>query len=100
MMLLFSVAIMTHFFVKNRLERALVVVSNWCQHNFININVGKTRYCIYGLRSKVNLDSETSLKFGNQQINKCHQYKYLGVHLDECMNLNSNFNAIFKKILL
>ena len=40
---------------------------------------------------------DISLKFGNQQIIKCHQYNYLDVHLDECMNPNSNFNAIFKK---
>ena len=27
----------------------------------------------------------------------CGQYNYLGVLLDECLNLNANFNQIFKK---
>ena len=31
------------------------------------------------------------------EILKCRQYNYLGVILDECMNLVSNVNAIFKK---
>ena len=33
----------------------------------------------------------------SMEILKCRQYNYLGVILDECMNLVSNFNAIFKK---
>ena len=32
-----------------------------------------------------------------QCISRCKQYNYLGVQLDECMTLTSNFNNIFKK---
>ena len=85
------------YFVKNRLERALAAINEWCKANYININVQKTKYCIYGLRSALGKDEDIPLKFGNQHILKCHQYNYLGVHLDECLNLNSNYNSIFKK---
>ena len=75
----------------------LVSVNNWCLSNYININVQKTKYCIYGSRCKLGDDTDTNLTFGNQQILKCHHYNYLGVNLDECLNMNSNYNKIFKK---
>ena len=37
-------------FVKRRLERALVSVNDWCLSNYININIQKMKYCIYGSR--------------------------------------------------
>ena len=57
----------------------------------------KTKYCIYGLRSRISNDTNTFLNFGDQRILKCQQYNYLGVFLDECLTLNSNYNSIFKK---
>ena len=84
-------------FVKRCLERVLVSVNNWCLSNYININVQKTKYCIYGSRCKLGDDTDTYLTFGNQQILKCHHYNYLGVNLDECLNMNSNYKKIFKK---
>ena len=86
------------FFVKTRLERVLIAISEWCTANYININVQKTKFCIYGLRSSIKDNGENFLRFGEKQILKCNQYNYLGVHLDECMNLQSNFNSIFKKV--
>ena len=85
------------FFIKTRLEHALLKVKEWCTLNCIKINVKKTKYCIYGQRAKLNTDIDTPLVFGEQNILRCHQYNYLGVHLDECLNLCSNFNSIFKK---
>ena len=85
------------FFARNRLEQALVEIDKWCKANYININVQKTKYCLYGSRSKLGKDHSTSLNFGIEKISKCHQYNYLGVTIDECLNLNSNYNSIFKK---
>ena len=85
------------YFVKCRLEHALTAVGKWCMSNYININVQKTKYCIYGSRSRLGEDANTFLNFGNQQILQCHQYNYLGVTLDECLNLYSNYNNVFKK---
>ena len=73
--------------VKTRLERALLGIKDWCVRNYININVKKTKYCIYGQRAKLNLESESPLSFGDQNIARCHHYNYLGVQLDECLNL-------------
>ena len=57
-------------------------------------------YCVYGQPVKLNADTGTPLSFGEQNILKCHQYNYLGVQLDECVNMTANFDNIFKKNLL
>ena len=85
------------FFVKSCLERALSIVNDWCTSNYININIQKTKYCIYGVRSKLNHDTNTSLRLGEQFISRCHQYNYLGIYLDECLNMKANYNAVLKK---
>ena len=82
---------------KIHLESLLSIVLNWSQHNYINLNVQKTKFCIYGYRSRVRKFHDTIIEANGQQITRCHQYNYLGVQLDECMTLTTNFNSIFKK---
>ena len=42
------------YFLEERLEEALSKVSEWCNNNFINLNIDKTKFCIYGTRNLVN----------------------------------------------
>ena len=39
------------FFINERLETALHGVIDWCKNNHININIDKTKFCIYGTRA-------------------------------------------------
>ena len=78
------------------MQDTLTGVATWCIHNRIKLNIGKTKLCFYGTRhnlsrSKFNLQLRTGL------LQPTQQYKYLGVFLDETMNLESNFNNIFKR---
>ena len=41
-----------HYFIKFRLERALNKIVEWCKRNFININIDKTKFCLYGTKSR------------------------------------------------
>ena len=41
------------YFVQCRLEQALSHVITWCNSNYININIEKTKFCIYGTRRNV-----------------------------------------------
>ena len=85
------------YFVKVRLERSLSKIVEWCKSNFINININKTKFCIYGTKAHVNeVNLEVIGEIGNQ-ISRCYQYCYLGVKLDGCLNLKQNYNNIFKK---
>ena len=89
-----------HSRLKTHLETLLTEIHCWSKRNFININVQKTKFCIYGYRSCVKKFQDVSICSGGQHIHRCQQYNYLGVLLDECMTLQSNFNCIFKKFSL
>ena len=79
------------------LEQSLLSVINWCSRNYISINSEKTKFCIYGTRSTVKHVKCNQISLKDHTISRCHQYNYLGVLLDECLNLKANFNKIFKK---
>ena len=86
-----------HYFVKDRLERALAHIIEWCRENYININIDKTKFCIYGSRAKISKFKEHSLTSDANQIHQCKQYQYPGVILDECLTMKQNLNSSFKK---
>ena len=85
------------YFVKERLEAALSRVIEWCNRNYININIDKTKFCIYGTRVNVSKFTDNNLNSEDRKIQRCQQYQYLGVFLDECLTMKSNFNSVFKK---
>ena len=86
-----------HSRLKSHLETLLMAINNWSKLNYINLNVQKTKFCIYSYRSHIKKFQDTTLKACDQEIFRCHQYNYLGVLLDECMTLTPNFDSIFKK---
>ena len=75
----------------------MIIIGEWCMLNYININITKTKFCVYGKRSHVKLYRDEFIVHKDQKIMRCQQYNYLGVFLDECLNLDSNFDNIFKK---
>ena len=84
-------------FIQMRLEIALSKIIKWCKGNFININIDKTKFCIYGTKSRVEEFAINTIGDIGNEISRCHQYCYLGVKLDECLNLKQNYNNVFKK---
>ena len=80
-----------------KMQQTLNNVSIWCMTNRINLNVSKTKPCCYGTRHYLN-NHQMKLHLNNTLLHPCTQYKYLGILLDETMNMESNFNYIFKKM--
>ena len=80
--------------LKTHLESLLLTVLDWSQQNYINLNIQKTKFCIYGHRSRVKKFDDTEVVVDGQRIFRCKHYNYLGVQLDECMTLIHNFNSI------
>ena len=83
--------------MKSVLEHSFQCINTWCSKNYININVDKTKFCIYGTRSNIKKFECSQITQNNQTITRCYQYNYLGVLLDDCLNLKANFNKVFKK---
>ena len=85
------------YYVKERLEIALTHIIEWCNKNYININIDKTKFCIYVSRANISCFHDTTLTSGERQIHRCQQYQYLGVLLDECLTMKQNFNNVLKR---
>ena len=58
---------------------------NWCDKNKLTLNIKKTKYVTFGLKSQTRKITNHTLKIGNMRIERVHLYKYLGITLD--MNL-------------
>ena len=85
------------FFIQARLEQSLTHVIDWCNNNYININIDKTKFCIYGTRTNVSKFEPNKISTNGKHISRCQKYQYLGVTLDECLTMKQNFNTVFKK---
>ena len=85
--------------LQQHLQDTVGKVSRWCNRNRINLNISKTKLCFYGTRHLLN-NCNFALSLDNSPLTRCTQYKYLGVILDETMNMEANFNYIFITIVL
>ena len=74
--------------VKNELEN----ISNWMRINKLSLNTSKSEFMIVGHRRKLNrLSNELSnLVVNNEVIKWVEKIKYLGINIDESLNLESN----------
>ena len=77
--------------------QTLDAVSSRCERNHINLNISKTKPCLYSTRHLLNT-CKVDLKLGNTMQNHCSQYNYLGFILDSTLNMEANFNSIFKRL--
>ena len=82
--------------LQTKLQSALNKVTLWCTNNHINLNVKKTKLCCYGSRHSVK-NVQINCKLNGSQFPLTKQNTYVWVILDETLNLEPNFNAIFKK---
>ena len=61
------------FFIKTRLETILENIQIWCTLNCINMNVDKTKYCIYSSRTMDDTFKDNTIGPPNAHISQCHQ---------------------------
>ena len=74
-------------------------LDNWFKENnlVINLKKGKTEYVLYGTSQKLKKKSNTNCNINGYNINQTHSYKYLGVTLDNKINLIDHFHKTYKK---
>ena len=83
-------------FVQNDLH----ALSKWCSMNKLTINCKKTKYCIYGMRSKIkkSKSEDTLLSLNNTILSRVCSYKYLGFILDDHLNFNKHITELCNTI--
>ena len=73
-------------------------VMNWCYENehILNLKYGKTETMLFG--TSKNISTQTKVTLGNNNsVNHNTSYKYLGIKINPSLNLNSNFDYIYRK---
>ena len=68
----------------------------WCDHNYLELNVGKTKEMIMDNRRKEHVHGDIVIK--GEVVEKVEQYKYLGIIIDDKLTWKPNTDAIVKKL--
>ena len=86
--------------VQNDLNR----FKKWCDQNQLTMNVQKTKYVIFGLRSQTKKLYNHELYIMEHQLQRVATYKYLGMILDMNLTFNNHlqqtYNVVSHKCLL
>ena len=70
----------------------LLSFKNWCTQNKLTINVKKTKYVIFGLKSQIKKIGAHGICIDDTHIERVNSYKYLGVTLDAMLNYNCHLS--------
>ena len=67
----------------------------WFSLNELSLNISKTNYMIF---CKSHVEQNIQISFGNKLINKVNKTKFLGVIIDDQLNLHSHIKRIVSKL--
>lgn len=68
---------------------------NWCEENFLHLNVKKTMEMCLDFRKDRNEFNPLSIK--NENVKVVNSYKYLGVIIDDKLSFSENVQHLYKK---
>ena len=69
--------------------------ASWCNSNYLNLNVKKTKEMILDFRKDKNVYSP--IVIGNETVQLVHNYKYLGVVIDDDLTFADNVHHLYVK---
>ena len=79
----------TVLYVTGELHRSTIEMQSdlsrfksWCDRNQLTMNIKKTKYVIFGLKSKTRKIGNHSLFINNNKLERVISYKYLGLTLE------------------
>ena len=86
----------------------LAQFKDWCDCNKLTINIKKTKYMIFGLKSQIKEIRHHVLNIHDHFLDRVTSYKYLGVtpdacltysrHMENCLNVSSHKVFLLSKI--
>ena len=68
--------------------------ANWSNTNALSINVKKTKFMVFGSRSRVKKAKNISLSINNMQIQRVPNYKYLGFMMDPVLSFSNHISTL------
>ena len=81
--------------LERRMNRKLEQISEWCRFNKLSLNASK---CNYMLLTNKRILSDPNIKIDGAQINRVHDTKYLGIHLDENLKYHKQIENLESKL--
>ena len=74
-------------------QKALDNVVNWCRLNKMTINIGKTKFMIV-TPSNSTYTVTKNLYIGCTKLSQVHTYEYLGVVIDDKLNMGAHIDKV------
>ena len=71
------------------------VLKHWCDVNKLTINVKKTKIVLFNVKNDLRL-SFPAVKIDNNPLEIVSQYKYLGITVDQDLNMYSHIDNIYR----
>ena len=82
----------------DRLNIDLQTFKKWCNRNKLTLNIKKTKYTIFGLKSQTRRKLNHEMFIEGTKIDRVQTYKYLGITLDMHLNYNKHLENIVRTI--
>ena len=87
--------------IEQKLTEDMSRLSEWFENNelIVNLKKGKTECMLFGTGRNLskNKEHELNIMYNNTVVNYTTSYTYLGVLLDQTLNLADHFNKIYKR---
>ena len=86
--------------INSKLSTDMESIADWMDENefIINLKEGKTETLLFGTTKRLTkLNEPLSVSYKESTLRQVSVYKYLGVEINSTLNLNSHFDATFKR---
>ena len=84
--------------ITNILQNDLNSFKGWCDRNKLTMNIKKTKYVTFGLKSQTRRIQNHDLFIQDTKIERVNSYKYLGVILDINLSFNNHLENCLKLV--
>ena len=79
-------------------KKVLKFLISWLNANRFSLNVAKTEVVIFRIKKK-QLDCDLNLKLCGEKLKPSNYVRYLGIYLDEYLNLSPHINYLSQKLV-
>lgn len=84
----------------NKIAHDIKLIKEWCEKNFLKLNVDKTKFIIFeNHRTIPSINEFPGINFENKLIERVLNMNYLGLTIDYKLNWNSHIEKIKNKII-
>ena len=83
--------------IEEKLNENLGLIGNWLRKNSLFINKGKTKCLLFGTPGKLSNIESFHVRINDYVTKRVSKFKYLGIHLDECLSWKAHIKSVVSK---